>query len=80
MKDKKGYKLFQKQASVIDIMWIDNETAIALCDDGKEEDSLYLLKDKVPFEFRKLVEKSIFVKLFDNLNRQLVEMIKNGEK
>jgi len=80
MRDSKGYAAFKAQVDVLDVMWVDDETGFALCDDGGEEDSIYLLKDKVPFEFMKIAEKNIFVKLFNGLNKQLIEMIKKGEK
>ena len=80
MRDNKGYENFIKQVDVIDILWLDEEVGVALCDDGSNDDVLYLIKDKNSFEFYKLMDKSLFVNFFECMCKQLVEMIKRGEK
>ena len=80
MKDNKGYEAFTKQIDVFDVLWLNEEIGIALCDNGSDDDVLYLIKDKVPFEFYKLMDKSLFVNFFECMCKQLVEMVKRGEK
>ena len=65
MRDNKGYENFIKQVDVIDILWLDEEVGVALCDDESNDDVLYLIKDKNPFEFYKLMDKSLFVNFFE---------------
>jgi hypothetical protein len=77
MKDEKSFKAFKEQVEIFDILWFDDETGIALCDDGSDDDVLYLIKDKVPFEFYKLVNKEIAVKFIDCMCRQLFEKVRS---
>jgi len=79
MKDGRGYRNFKAQIDVIDIMWLDDETGIALCDDGSDDDVLYLIKDKVPFEFYKLMDKKLFVNIFNSICEQLGEKMKRDK-
>ena len=79
MKDNKGFKAFKKQVDMFDILWLDDENGIALCDNGSDDDVLYLVKDKAPFEFYKLIDKSVAIKFVDCMCRQLAEKVRGKD-
>jgi hypothetical protein len=73
MIDKKGYKIFTQQVDVLDVLWLDEKTGIALCDDGSDEDMIYLLKDNQTFSYQRLFDRNTCVKFLGCIVTQLLK-------